>query len=52
MEGKKILNWERLWSDLVEEEFKRNKRDGTSSKAKDEANFSLVMLALESALGL
>lgn len=38
----KLLNWERLWSDLVQEEFMRNNQDGTSSKAKDEEIFSLV----------
>jgi len=38
----KLPNWERLWSDLVQEEFKGNNKDGTSSKAEDEENFSLV----------
>ena len=37
-----LLNWERLWSDLVQEEFQRNTRDGTSSRAEDEEKFSLV----------
>ena len=32
----KLPNWERLWSDLVEEEFRRNTRDGSSSKHDDE----------------
>jgi len=31
-----------LWSNLVQEEFRRNNRDGTSSKSEDEENFSLV----------
>ena len=39
--GKKLPNWERLWSDLVQEEFKRNTRDGSSSKTDDEEIFSL-----------
>ena len=28
----KLLDWERLWSDLVQEEFVQNTRDGSSSK--------------------
>ena len=32
----KLPDWERLWSDLVQEEFKRNTRDGSSSKNEDE----------------
>jgi len=28
----KLPKWERLWSDLVKEEIRRNARDGTSSK--------------------
>ena len=28
--------WVRLWSDLVQEEFKQNTRDGSSSKRDDE----------------
>eukprot|EP00253_Pinus_taeda_P032460 PITA_32460 len=38
----RLLNWERLWSDLVQKEFRRNNHDGTSSKAEDEENFALV----------
>ena len=38
----KLPSWERLWSDLVQEEMRRNTRDGTSSKGKDEENFALV----------
>ena len=34
----KLPNWERLWSDLMQEEFKWNTRDGSSSKADDEEN--------------
>lgn len=41
-EREKILNWERLWSDLVHEEFRRNKKDRTSSKVDDEENVSLA----------
>lgn len=37
-----IPNLERLWSDLVQEEIKRYTKDGTSSREKDEENFSLV----------
>ena len=32
----KFLGWERLWSDLVQEEIRRNTRDGSSSKGADE----------------
>ena len=32
----KMSDWERLWSDLVQEEFRRNTRDGSSSKHDDE----------------
>jgi hypothetical protein len=38
----KLLDWERLWSDLVQEEFRRNTRDGSSSKNDDEEDFSLA----------
>jgi len=38
----KLPNWERLWSDLVHEEIRRNTRDGTSSKGEDEEKFALV----------
>lgn len=38
----KLPKWERLWSNFLQEEFRRNNRDGTSSKAKDEENFTLV----------
>eukprot|EP00253_Pinus_taeda_P025710 PITA_25710 len=37
-----LPKWERLWPNLVQEEFRRNNRDGTSSKVKDEENFALV----------
>ena len=30
----KLPDWERLWSDLVQEEFRRNTKDGYSSKMK------------------
>ena len=32
----KFPDWERLWSDLVQEEFRRNTKDGSSSKNEDE----------------
>ena len=32
----KLPGWERLWSDLVQEEIRRNTRDGSSSKESDE----------------
>ena len=38
----KLLDWEWLWFDLVQGEINKNTRDGTSSKGKDEENFSLV----------
>ena len=33
---------ERLWSDLVQEEFRRNTRDGSSSKHDDEEDYGLA----------
>jgi hypothetical protein len=41
----KLPDWERLWSDLVQEEFRRNTRDGSSSKHDDEEDFSLASKA-------
>ena len=41
----KLPDWERIWSDLVQEEFRRNTKDGSSSKNKDEEYFSLVAKA-------
>ena len=32
----KLPGWERLWSDLVQEEIRRGTRDGYSSKNEDE----------------
>jgi len=32
----KLLDWEQLWSDLMQEEIMRNTRDGSSSKTDDE----------------
>ena len=32
----KLPGWERLWSDLVQEEIRRSTRDGSSSKNDDE----------------
>jgi hypothetical protein len=37
----KLPDWERLWSDLVQEEFRWNTRDGSSSKRDDEEDCSL-----------
>jgi hypothetical protein len=37
----KLPDWERLWSNLVQEEFKRNTKDGSSSKHDDEEDFAL-----------
>jgi hypothetical protein len=41
----KLPDWERLWSDLVQEEFRRNTRDGSSSKHDDEEDFDLATKA-------
>jgi hypothetical protein len=41
----KFPDWERLWLDLVQEEFRRNTRDGSSSKHDDEEDFSLASKA-------
>ena len=38
----KLLGWERLWSDLVQEEIRRSTRDGSSSKNSDEENCALA----------
>ena len=38
----KLLHWELLWSDLVQEEFRRNTMDGSSSKTYDEENCALA----------
>jgi len=47
MDGREnLLKWERLWSDLVQEEIRRNTRDGvTSIEAEDE--FALVEKGLK-----
>eukprot|EP00253_Pinus_taeda_P004006 PITA_04006 len=37
----KLPGWERLWSDLVQEEIRRNTRDRSSSKETDEENCAL-----------
>lgn len=37
----KLPNWERLWSDLVQEDLRWNNSDGISSKCEDEENFDL-----------
>jgi hypothetical protein len=41
----KFSDWERLWSDLVQEEFRRNTRDGSSSKHDDEEDCALTAKA-------
>jgi len=41
----KLSRWERLWSDLVQEEIKRNTRDRSSSKASDEENCAFATKA-------
>ena len=41
----KLPGWERLWSDLVQEEIKRSTRDGSSSKHHDEEDCALVSKA-------
>ena len=38
----KLPGWERLWSDLVQEEIRRSTRDGSSSKESDEENCTLA----------
>jgi hypothetical protein len=38
----KLPDWEQLWSDLVQEEFKRNTRDGSSLKHDDEEDCALA----------
>ena len=38
----KLPNWERLWSDLVQEEIRQNTKDGSSSKHDDEENCALA----------
>jgi hypothetical protein len=41
----KFPYWERLWSDLVQEEFRRNTRNGSSSKRDDEEDCALTAKA-------
>ena len=41
----KLPGWERLWSDLVQEEIRRVTRDGSSSKNEDEENCALAAKA-------
>jgi hypothetical protein len=38
----KLPDWERLWSDLAQEEFRQNTRDGSSSKHDDEEDCALA----------
>ena len=37
----KLPYWEQLWSDLVQEEFRQNASDGSSSRTDDEENSTL-----------
>eukprot|EP00253_Pinus_taeda_P022791 PITA_22791 len=41
----KLPDWERLWSDLMQEEIRRSTRDGSSSKQDDEENLALATKA-------
>ena len=41
----KLPDWERLWSDLVQEEFRWNTRDGSSSNHDDEEDCGLASKA-------
>jgi len=41
----KLPDWERLWSDLMQEEIRRNIQDGSSSKVDDEENLALTSKA-------
>jgi len=41
----KLPGWEQLWSDLMQDEIRRNTRDGSSSKTNDEENCALVIKA-------
>jgi len=41
----KLPGWERLWSDLVQEEIRRSTRDRSSSKVSDEENCALAAKA-------
>ena len=41
----KLPGWERIWSDLVQEEIRRGTRDGSSSKNEDKENCALAAKA-------
>lgn len=41
----KLPDWERIWSDLMQEEIRRSTRDGSSSKQDDEENIALASKA-------
>eukprot|EP00253_Pinus_taeda_P006505 PITA_06505 len=41
----KLPDWEQLWLDLIQEEIRRNIRDGSSSKTDDEENCALAIKA-------
>ena len=40
-----LLDWERMWLYLMQEEIRRNTRDGSSSKTDDEENCALAIKA-------
>jgi hypothetical protein len=41
----KLTDWERLWSDLVQEEFRQNTKDGSPSKRDDDEDCALTTKA-------
>ena len=41
----KLQGWEKIWSDLVQEEIRKSTRDGSSSKNLDEENCALATKA-------
>ena len=41
----KLLDWKRLWSDLVQEEIRLSTKDGSSSKHDDEEDCALAAKA-------
>ena len=43
----KLQDWERLWSDLVQEEFRWNTKDGSSSKHDHDEDCALAAKARE-----
>jgi len=39
----KLSDWERLWSNLMQKETRKNTRDGSSSKTHAEENYTLAI---------